>query len=152
MSRLPHKRTGDEQGFTLPEVLVVMAVISLLAGISAGMFHPVISGTEKRLFKSQFAADMYFAQAYALNRKEVVAVHFVPSQNSYRVRANREKKVLINRELPGTIKMLSANMTVLHYNPDGNTGHFGTVRFQQGDRKITATFYIGKGRFIVEEG
>ena len=65
-SRWQRRNTGGKAGFTLIEVLIVMVIITVLAGISVGMYtNSILRSREavlrQQLFEMREAMDRYYA-------------------------------------------------------------------------------------------
>ena len=65
-SRWQRRNTGGNAGFTLIEVLIVMVIITVLAGISVGMYtNSILRSREavlrQQLFEMREAMDRYYA-------------------------------------------------------------------------------------------
>lgn len=136
------------KGFTLLEMLIVLAVISVMLAIGMAGIKPATGWVQKQMFITQLESDLYLAHSYAINRKETIIFRFSKDQNQYEAASG--SNLIVKRELPANIKMTGGNLTRFHITPDGTISHFGTVRFQANDSVVELTIYLGRGRFIVK--
>jgi competence protein ComGD len=139
----------NDRGFTLPEMLIVLAVVSIMAAIGVAAVQPALEWTQKRMFISQLESDLYHVQSQAINRKETIVFQFSKEQNQYAAMAG--SKTILTRELPAPIRMTGGNLSRFHITPDGTISHFGTVQFQLNGHEMELTIFLGRGRFIVKE-
>lgn len=142
-----------EAGFTFPEMLVVLLVVSVMTALAFPGFGPVKDAVAKNMLINQLERDLYFAQADAIARQTNVYIKFYQPNNTYTIYESRQNAFLAKRKLPDDVKMLSNGSTLSScmIGPDGNVSQFGTLYFQAGGNKIKLVTYIGSGRFYVEE-
>ena len=138
-----------EDGFTMLEVLIVMSVLTVLLSFSVIKLQPIWETMQKKMFITKLQADLYYAHSYAMNRKESVTVSFPRGNNEYQ--AISSKELLFKRQIPSPIILAATNLNSIVITAEGNVSNFGSMTFQMNDRKITMTFYIGRGRFLSKE-
>ncbi|KRG15627.1 competence type IV pilus minor pilin ComGD [Lederbergia galactosidilytica] len=141
----------SNKGFTLLEMLIVLSVLSIVLLFSIFTYQSFSETMQRRLFITQLEADLYYAHAHAINRKVRVQIQFSPSNRQYVVVNTGTKETLLQRKFPSTIYIQKSNLTSFTINENGNISNFGTINFQQNQHTIKLTFYIGKGRFSIEE-
>ncbi|MBS4209610.1 competence type IV pilus minor pilin ComGD [Bacillus sp. FJAT-50079] len=142
------KRNNRQDGFTLIEMLVVISVLTILLSFSLFSFKHFHDWMQRELFITQLQSDLYYAQAFAINRKESVHVKFLKEENQYEAVA-QSGELLLKRKIRTPIYI--SELSVLSYTitSEGTVSHFGTVTFKHQDHSIQLTFYIGRGRFNV---
>lgn len=67
-------RTGKSRGFTLIEMMVVMAVFALMLSLAAPSFSQMIKAQRVRTFSSDLFNDILFARSEAIKRNAPVVV------------------------------------------------------------------------------
>lgn len=140
-----------EQGFTLLELLIVLTVLTIVFSFSVITLGSFADKMKKNLFITQLQSDLYYAHAYAIHQKEPVLVSFSITENMYQANAVGTKKILFQRKLPPSIYLEKSNLTRFTITSEGTVSNFGTVLFKVHDGSIKLTFYIGRGRFSVQE-
>lgn len=96
MGACPRSRVGrdDEAGFTLVELLVVLAVVGLLIAAAPAIVSAARPGAEAKATAFAIANDLRAARARAIvEKREVVAV-FDIDRNSYTVKPGGELHTL----------------------------------------------------------
>ena len=71
-------RGRGDSGFTLVELMVVLAVVALLLLFAAPSFREMMEAQRVRGVSDQFLTDVQFARSEAVARQETVAVTFKP--------------------------------------------------------------------------
>jgi len=60
--------------------------------------------------------------------------------------------VIIQRKLPAGINIdRETNLSSFTITPDGNVSNFGKIILNVNGKRVKITFYIGRGRFLIEE-
>jgi len=67
---------ADERGFTLPEVLVTIAIMGIIFGIATSSWFGVVEGRRVDAAANQLAADLRLAHTSATNRLTDAQVRF----------------------------------------------------------------------------
>lgn len=140
MKALAH---GRSSGFTLIELMVVIAVLGVLAALAGPSFSSFISAQRIRNASFDLVSDLLLARSEALTRQTAVVI--TPSSSSadgwtggWRLNATSASGALItNRtDLPASIRFVpSATLSSLNFGPDGRTvaGTTFTVRGAEED-------------------
>lgn len=150
MSVRRNKTAWNKQGFTLVEILIVLAVITILLVFTIGGLDKIRGAMQQQMFFDQLRADLYFAKSYAFGHDQRVTVRFQPEENKYIIRAESDH-ILIERTLPSGIVISKSNLLTVDMLPTGTVNRFGKVTFQTKKNSVHLIFYIGRGRFTINE-
>lgn len=71
------RQAGHESGFTLVELLVTVALTSILLTAGVAGFRSLVSSVRVAALENEFVAAMYFARAEAVRRRRSVGVSAV---------------------------------------------------------------------------
>lgn len=100
----------DARGFTLPEVLITIAILGILVGIAVPSWQSVVEGRRVDLATNQFASDLRLAHTRATNRLEDWEVVYAAGSRSYQLVP--DGGTAINRTLPEGTQILSTEVDV----------------------------------------
>ncbi|MBS4194648.1 competence type IV pilus minor pilin ComGD [Lederbergia citri] len=141
-----------EDGFTLLEVMIVITVMTIILSFSFFTLTSFWALMQKNMFLNQLQSDLYYAHAYALNRQETINFRFTRITQQYEAASKDSNKMIIQRKLPAAINIdRETNLSSFTITPDGNVSNFGTMILNVKGKKVKITFYIGRGRFLIEE-
>jgi competence protein ComGD len=142
-----------QQGFTLAETLIVLAVFMILSTVTLFSLKPQYSMFQTQSFLTQLKADLYFAQNYALSHKQDVSVIFTPSECEYTIYVHNEKqRELIHRRYDKSIYVYKGTLPLaFKYQANGNVSKFGTFFIKTKRKTYQMTILIGRGRFYLVE-
>lgn len=76
-------RPQEMRGFTLVELIVVLTIIALIAGMALPRFHNSVYRARAQTSAYRIAADIRLAQRLANHRSASISVVFDPAANSY---------------------------------------------------------------------
>lgn len=139
-----------EKGFTLIEMMIVLAVISIILSFSVLTLKSFTEMIQKKMFVTQLESDLYYAYSYAINRRETVIFSFSMLSNEYEA-VTASGKVIFERKLPHHIYIEKTNLHSFSITPRGTVSNFGTVNFRHNQKTFKMTVYIGRGRFSIEK-
>ncbi|MEK3890745.1 competence type IV pilus minor pilin ComGD [Bacillus sp. FSL K6-3431] len=151
MKILHLNNAADERGFTLLEVLIVITVLTVMLSFSVFTLGNFAEVMQKQLFITKLQSDLFYAQAYAIHQKEPVVVRFSKVKNGYQAMSKDTQTFLFERKIPAPIYLSESNLVSLTFTAEGTVSNFGTIIFKMGNKSIKLTFYIGRGRFSVQE-
>ncbi len=168
--RMKISATGREaDGFTLIEILVVMAILAILAGAIVSRMSQSLQGRELREAAAGLVHTMRTAHTLAMARKTMYAVEIDPARGGWTVMSlsadNNEMTPvraswLKNGHWAKGINMVefrtleggqAANGREIRFLPDG-TSNGAKLRFQSESRTITVMVYPHNGRVEYAEG
>lgn len=145
----------NDHGFTLLEAMIVVAVITIMLTFSLITFQTFSEMMQRKTFIGQLKTDLYYLHSLAINQQKSIVFQFSVRNNQYEARFKDDnetsKDEIFKRKLPQQIKIEKSNLPSFVITPDGNVSNFGTVHFRQQEKTFKITFYIGRGRFYVEE-
>jgi competence protein ComGD len=141
-----------ERGFTLIESLLVLSIFMIISTVTVFSLKPQHSAIEKESFFTQFKADLFYAQQYALSHQHEVSVVILPSEYRYYMLLSAEQKPIIERNYSHSFYFMEGSMPLyFKFQQDGNISKFGSFFIYYNDKAYRLTFLIGKGRFYVTE-
>jgi prepilin-type N-terminal cleavage/methylation domain-containing protein len=117
-------RAGDVAGFTLVELLVVLAIMCLLAG-ALPLAREALNATKPSLFADQILVDCLRLRAFWISSGRVAALRHVPGSTTYELMPSNDRRVV-----PGTLSLeINTASTeqdqpvpeALHFFPDGSS-------------------------------
>lgn len=121
-------RRNGEKGFTLPEMLITIAILGILVGIATSSWFGVIEGRRVDAATNQVASDFRLAHARATNQLVNWRVEYTPGSGAYRlVRAS--DGFAVDRSLEDGSRILSSEMgagaSSITFRPDGSVDTMG---------------------------
>src|SRR5437588_6394685 len=145
---------GQEAGFTLIEVIVVLAVLAFAMALIVGYKPPWSSGLGLRGTAAELASGLRLARSEAILRNQAIAFEIDLAGHRYRVGQGAV------RQLPAQLKLALLTVTgeqhyaaqgAIRFNPDGSsTG--GRIEVADGARSIAVGVDWLSGRVSVAEG
>ncbi|MDQ6599636.1 prepilin-type N-terminal cleavage/methylation domain-containing protein [Bacillus salipaludis] len=143
---------NHQQGFTLIESLLVLAIFLILSSITVFSVKPQANRMEDETFISQLKADLFFAQQYAISHQHEVYVAFSENEYNYYIYERNDLPRLVERYYSNNIHVYPGTLSLyFRFLPDGNISKFGSFTIVTKDKQYRVTFLIGKGRFYVTE-
>ena len=125
------RRIGDrrEAGFSLPEMLAVLALIGISIAIAIPLINEQVRIAEIRGCADQAGLDMRAARMIAVSkRKTIVMTINADPVNSYSYERTDGSTRTIT--MPSRVKITSGSSATVTFKSDGSTAAAGTVIFQ----------------------
>lgn len=110
MCRHLYEQGKDQRGFTLPEVLITIAILGILVAIAVPTWQSVVESREVDSATNQFASDLRLASTRATNRLEDWTIVYTDGSRSYRLVSASGASV--TRSLPDGTEVLSSEVAV----------------------------------------
>jgi competence protein ComGD len=141
-----------EKGFTLIESLLVLSIILVISSITVFFVKPQYEKKESEAFLSQFEADLFYGQQYAISHQLEVTVNISSDQHYYYMRTGFNVPPIVMRTYSSAVTVSPGSLPLnFKFTPSGTVSKFGTLIIQCGSKQFEMTFLIGKGRFYVVE-
>lgn len=136
-----------KNGFTLAEMLLVLAIFLLLVNLSVPLALSTLRKIEEKQFFQILTADIYLAQSEALLQlNEPVELLF--KQDQFVIQRINKRELI--EHYPKSIR-IEKEETFKFLPQTGNINRFRTVKWNGKKRSYNLKFQIGKGRFHIEE-
>ncbi len=108
---------GGRRGFTLVELLAVMALIAIVGALSLPAFERGSRGIEARICRDQLARDLKMLRAEAVGRRAATSADF--RAHSYSLDLGAGEPVI--RRFPGGYALAGGGTERLVFSPDGRS-------------------------------
>ncbi|MHB8169962.1 MAG: GspH/FimT family pseudopilin [Thermincolia bacterium] len=140
---------ADRKGFTLVEVLVVMAIIGIVFAMTMPAFEPMEQSVALKGAARELAVHLRYAQQKAISEGVHHTIYVYPDMNPGKLSLWREGTLLEERVLVGGIKASLRRSTLAApikttFNPTGNP-----VVGSAGNKTIVLTNKQGRQTYVV---
>ncbi|SFD53811.1 competence protein ComGD [Lentibacillus persicus] len=138
-----------EAGFTLIEVIFVLAVLSVLILLSAPLKSSVLETKTEETFLNTLEMDLLFMQSMASNSKSIYKMSFaVPGYYTIKHR----DKLFRERKIPEGWRINTRTFKeVITFNESGNLRKSGTFAIHTLNEHYNVICPLGKGRCYIEK-
>jgi prepilin-type N-terminal cleavage/methylation domain-containing protein len=109
------RRVRSDRGFTLPEVLIVIAIMGILLAIATSTWFRVVESRRVDAATNQVAADLRLAHARATNRLTNYSI-VIPTANSSTYQIGPTGGTLATQTLPEGTQIAAATTIVFKVN------------------------------------
>lgn len=142
----------NKKGFTLPEVLLVLVISSLLLGLPVFASSTYVQRMEEQLFFEELQSNVTLMKNHALLNGQRTRMQTRPNDGSIRFSVVGHPNHPYNRaiELPDSVAI--DGKTSLEYDfvkDTGNLGQFRTIRFSVTEGKMIFSFQLGSGQYKI---
>ncbi len=145
---IPDRRLRRERGFTLFEVLIVLAIIGLVSAIMAPMIFKGFSGTRARAAAYEIAAALRQARGEAVAANADVAVMVDRARRAYAIETAKPKVLAATLRLSlyaAQTEQIGADIGGIRFYPDGSaTGGQVTVRDETTGYHVDVDWLTGR--------
>jgi prepilin-type N-terminal cleavage/methylation domain-containing protein len=119
-------KTRAQRGFSLPELLIVLAIVGAIVAISVPLVNEQIRIAELRAISDELAVHLRAARMIAVSHHKdiVVTINVDPTNTlSYEDTYGQTRTVT----MPGKVKIKSGSATSITFHSDGSSGASSTV-------------------------
>jgi prepilin-type N-terminal cleavage/methylation domain-containing protein len=133
--RVNVKHSHSQQGFTLVEILLVLAIFVLLASLSIPRFGSMVSRNHLKAATAQVMSDLMLARKRALSQQHSVQIRFKDTQH-YEIWDDRNNDNRQQRRDEITLKDIASFGARIESNnnprfwPSGSVTHLATIWVQ----------------------
>ena len=145
------KQLSNNDGYTLIEMIVVLAILSTIVGISLVSFQSLSTSLNEKNFLSKLENELYFCQQYAISTGRQTNCFI---DNNQKVIAIRQTgKILFQYSFDPSVSFERGTLGLheIEFNPKGNIRKSGTVFINVNNNTYRLVFWIGRGRFHIEK-
>jgi competence protein ComGD len=149
--RQPHSQQS-KNGFTLLEVLVVLAVIHAIAFVTIVKIEPLMEQYRLYWFIQQLETDVFYAQETAITRGQFVSLRFSPDKHEYFALAGDASSPIFRRSYDSRIQIeLATSGPQIKFLSSGNISSSGVLFVSSNSITYRVVFLLGAGRFYVQK-
>jgi len=146
MAPIHRFEAGSEAGFTLTELLVVLAIIGLLIAAAPVLIQSALPGLRSLAAARSLADDLRMARGLAVSRGVATRVNFDPAHQVYTIDPGHSR-----HHLPNSIAFsLPPGRTTIEFEPDGSSSG-GVVLVGEGVARHRIVTEWTSGRTTVDE-
>lgn len=139
-------------GFTLLEVLIVLAVVHAIAFVTIVKIEPLMQQYRLYWFIQQLEKDVFYAQETAITRGQVVSLRFSPDKHEYFVLVANTSTPIFRRSYDSRIQIELATLgSQIKFLSSGNISTSGTLFVSSSSITYRVVFLLGAGRFYAQK-
>ncbi|MFD2046052.1 competence type IV pilus minor pilin ComGD [Ornithinibacillus salinisoli] len=140
---------SKRNGFTLVELLFVLAILSILLALTMPLTISTVSNQQENQFFNTFQFDVLYTQNLSLGSKDYIRIIF--NQEDYTILNGTTQEIIATRELPPGWRIDKRNLNSISFNRNGSIRQAGTISVFTGRSTYKIIFPIGKGRGYIEK-
>lgn len=141
-------------GFTLIEVVLVLSIVSLLATFPVMHFAQLKKETETQLFFEALRSGITLIQTEAVINDHWTNMEVRPTNRLIRFRVtgkeNSDHPANHILYLPESISLYGTSKEYQFSRSSGNLGNINELNFNTIHGRVTVSFQMGSGRFVIE--
>lgn len=139
-----------KNGFTLLEVLIVLAMWSIFILLSAPLHFSSLNKQQEKQFLETLEFDVLYAQNLAIGSpNHTVAILF--REDSYSIVMRDGEKKLLERKVPPDSMIDPRTHKQISFNEHGSIRKPGTIAFKTKNTSYNIIFPLGKARCYIAE-
>lgn len=140
---------NSNQGFTLLEVIFVLAILSILISLSAPIIFTTLEDQNEKQFFETLNSDLLLIQT-ASHGTTATDASIVFNDQSYTVRVLGKEEKVMNRTYPTGWKSDGRAFKRISFK-NGTIRQAGTILLQSAESDYRIIFPLGKGRGYIEK-
>lgn len=148
------KYGNKDDGFTLIEVLIVLSLVSLLATFPVMHFNQLKKETETQLFFEALRSGITLIQTEAVMNDQWTNMEVRPANRLIRFRVTGKENSAHPANhilyLPESMSIIGTSKEYLFSKSSGNLGNINELNFQTIHGRVTVSFQMGSGRFVIK--
>jgi type II secretion system protein H len=140
---------GDQNGFTLLELVLVLVLMGLIAGLTLPFVVSTLDRIKLQSEVRQIASALQFARSEAISKKTLFTFNIDINKNQYWLAIPKHEEITQSKQLDETVQIIDykradetlteGTLMILFY-PLGNSSG-GTLRFKSLDDKKEENIY-----------
>jgi competence protein ComGD len=141
----------QNQGFTLIEILLVLAIFITILSVSVPLTLTVKESVEKKQFFSTLEEDVLYMQSLAITSSKKIYLYVYPYTDYYELRHAGLNNLFRRRVIPKHLTIRGGSFkNPFFFNSLGTPSKPGTFYVDTNDNQTyRVTFPFGRGRFYV---
>ena len=127
---MPHFYIQRERGFSLIELLTVLAIMAILAAIAVPTYRAIGPNLSLNAAARDMASDLRYAQQLSVTEQNIYSVVFNISQNSYQIKNSASGSVVKNVSLSQQLtiyQITGLSSSTVSFNATGAAQESGTI-------------------------
>ncbi|MDN6397995.1 MAG: prepilin-type N-terminal cleavage/methylation domain-containing protein [Alkalibacterium sp.] len=143
-----------DEGFTLLEVLLVLVIISIITTFPVMHFSQLKKETETQLFFESLRSGITLIQNEAVLNNQWTTMEVRPTNRLIRFRVtgkeNSNHPASHVLDLPESMSLVGTSKDYSFSSGSGNLGNINKLKFNTMHGRVTVSFQMGSGRFVIE--
>lgn len=140
----------SENGFTLIEVLFVLAIWSILLLLSSPLNVSVLEKHTEKKFLETFQMDILYMQNLSYGSRDYYRLIFQDNK-SYIIKKDHSSEFLVERSIPDGWQVTNWSLPIISFNKKGTITQPGNLKIKTANHLYKVICPLGKGRCYVNE-